>query len=749
MENRHIEPVEKAYIYSNNNMVYKVNKQFIQLTGYKENELIGKSLADISILLKSECQIPVQEIEEVRNLYIFNKDNNLTEVKISCEGLLNKNHKVHCLEEELDPILRCILYNLNNFDINPNESMAIFSYPGCILLGHSDNYIHTLSLMNISTKEIIGKPPTFSNDISLLLNKEITFHEHEIESVDVRGGATYWDINTKMVCGDKNKKYLVSSFYDVTERVQTRRLLEKQRREMQLILDNMSDTINIINSKGEYTYINTVGREKIAPFIAKETNVNSNMADQSFGINDINGDKILFENIPDQRVLRGERFNNQIIIGTSHLATTYFECDGIPIYDEKGNVEGGVLIYRDIENSYRIEEYLTFKENIKDVSVCYASFYPGDFKINYINEYAFNMIKKGNPHIKSVLELIGKSFFNFYRVKDKNAIQDIKRAMDNGSSYLHKHEYNEEGKVKYEKTLFQPTYNKHKEIDKIIAISIDISDEEIANRQIEKVLKAQDEMFINVSHELKTPVNVISSASQLLAAHLKNDSTETMKDDIRSTNKIIMRNCYRLTRLINNILDVSNIESGLYKLNLADCNVVDIIDDMVALVSEYVSTEGMEIIFDTQVDDIIIALDVYKFEKVLLNLISNAIKFSNPNGVIMINLVEKENAIEISVKDNGIGIPKEEINAIFEKFKQLNTSLHRVSEGTGIGLPLVKSIVELHQGSIKVESILGQGSTFTVTFPTRTLNSIAKNQKDIENEDKSEMVRFELSDIYA
>ncbi|OLS02401.1 sensor histidine kinase [Tissierella creatinophila] len=273
--------------------------------------------------------------------------------------------------------------------------------------------------------------------------------------------------------------------------------------------------------------------------------------------------------------------------------------------------------------------------------------------------------------------------------------------------------------------------------------------EETVEEKIASALKIQEDVFINTSHELKTPLNLIFSASQLLNIYLEKDPLEGIRDDMIYSNKVIVQNCYRLTKLINNILDISRIESGFYKLNLSNNNIVDVIDDVIESVSEYTKARDMQIIFDTEVDEMIIAFDVYKFERILLNLISNAIKFSNPNGFILIKLTYKDNFVEISVKDDGIGIDEKDLDTIFEKFKQVNKSLDRISEGTGIGLSLVKYLVELHKGKVSVESTLDEGSIFKVEIPNITVDNVEFNQDDHYHKNKTEMIKFELSDIYS
>ena len=151
---------------------------------------------------------------------------------------------------------------------------------------------------------------------------------------------------------------------------------------------------------------------------------------------------------------------------------------------------------------------------------------------------------------------------------------------------------------------------------------------------------------------------------------------------------------------------------------------------------------------DPTVEEKIMGLDLYKFERIMLNLISNAIKFSNDDGIIFIDLIDKDTSVEISVKDQGIGIDRDNLENIFNKFKQEDKSLNRNTEGTGIGLSLVKSMVELHEGRIDVESTLNVGTKFTINLPVKIIEETVIVDSDYNAEDRVEMIKFELSDIY-
>ena len=189
----------------------------------------------------------------------------------------------------------------------------------------------------------------------------------------------------------------------------------------------------------------------------------------------------------------------------------------------------------------------------------------------------------------------------------------------NGRHYFlnRKHVNVTAGKEEFFKVIFQPLFDLNKQVTEIVIIEIDITEEIKAKNKIEEALKIQDEIFANVSHELKTPLNVIFSTNQLMEFYSKDDSLEANKEKISKSINIIKQNCYRFTKLINNIVDISKMDSGFFKLNLSNENIVDIIEEIVQSVSTYINEKGISIIFDTNTEEKIIACDPEKIERII------------------------------------------------------------------------------------------------------------------------------------
>lgn len=263
----------------------------------------------------------------------------------------------------------------------------------------------------------------------------------------------------------------------------------------------------------------------------------------------------------------------------------------------------------------------------------------------------------------------------------------------------------------------------------------------------------KNEFFTNMSHEFKTPLNITFSAIQLIEHGIRcNQITSIDSFNLDKYINSIKQNSYRLLRLVNNIMDVSIFDMGYYNLNMKNCNIVYLVEDMVMSVVSYVEGKNIEITFDTEVEEIILACDQEKIERIVLNLISNAIKYTSMDkskvGKIDVNLSIEKGYVLISIKDNGIGISQEEIGIIFNRFKRVNNNLNRMTEGSGIGLALVKSLVEMHDGEIRVNSEIGAGSQFIFSIPIKTVNDYSTQHREMVKSSKIERCNVEFSDIY-
>lgn len=281
----------------------------------------------------------------------------------------------------------------------------------------------------------------------------------------------------------------------------------------------------------------------------------------------------------------------------------------------------------------------------------------------------------------------------------------------------------------------------------------ELNSEVVIQKNAVDKLKAEEEMrtqfFANISHELKTPLNIIMCTTKLLKA-CSSDKDEFLKYYNKYENTIT-QNSSRMLRLIDNIIDITKFDVGCFKMNFKNCEIVSLIEDITLSIAQYEKINGRNIIFDTNCEVIEICCDADSIERVILNLLSNAVKFTKENGNILVKLEKQTDYIIITVKDDGIGIPKEFRKSVFERFVQVDKSFRRNVEGSGIGLSLVKSIVDLHDGEIYLKDSDEIGAEFVIKLPNILLEDEESQNSSYQIEDRSAEIKNkilkEFSDI--
>lgn len=758
---------EKSFLYSKNNIVTEVNNDFINLTGYSYNELIGKSLIEISNMMRIDSQINLENIESEYSCYMFTKEYDPKEITISCKRSKCQNEKRYFINEKSNSNIKGKFTYLEHIYSSNEIAVAIYSLPDLIILRMNDKYLEVLDAPYNKRENVVGKKKIETmirckgSNAEKILSSNIKTgkpsFEKEVKYEYFERGTTYWDISLVPIYIDGKEKYLVENTTDVTENVVNRNLVKKQKEELEVIIENSSDQVIFINKNGEYNRMNKTAKENS---LYDVTTVKSTQMDfEQAEYFDMDGNLILYENMPTQRVLRGEKFSGYIIIAKNKNTASYTEVTGTPIYDKVGDFIGGVLIYRDTTACMKNQGNLFLKAQSKSLMTiinnldlgCAITSYP-DFKIKYINNKSYIRLKKINPKI-NMLSTIEKNIFDMFDYNmDERSNAEIKfqNALKNkyNSCFYYKKDVGV-GEEKYLKIMCQALGGLDGGVTEMIFIAIDITEEIKAKNKMKETLKVQDQIFSNISHELKTPLNVIFSTNQLMQLYLKSNLFEVNKEKVSKSINIIKQNCNRFTKIINNTIDISKIESGFFKLNLINENIVNITEEIVQSIAEYVNGKGLNITFDTNTEEKIIACDPDKIERIILNLISNAVKFTNTSGSIFVNIIDKGDSVEISVKDTGIGMDKEHLNNIFKRFHQIDKSLSRNSEGSGIGLSLVRSIVELHGGKISAESNPDEGSIFKIELPARTIENQKVKAESKAINSKIEMINVEFSDIYS
>jgi signal transduction histidine kinase len=253
--------------------------------------------------------------------------------------------------------------------------------------------------------------------------------------------------------------------------------------------------------------------------------------------------------------------------------------------------------------------------------------------------------------------------------------------------------------------------------DELGALAADVnrmSDElQRAYRELELASQHKSQFLANMSHELRTPLNAIIGFSEVLQEQMFGELNERQ---LAYVNDVLEAGRHLLS-LINDVLDLAKIEAGRMELELSDVALPDLLRSAVSMHSEAASRSDIELRLSTEPDEIAVAADERRLRQVVFNLLSNAVKFTPPEGCIDVSARLENGQVEVSVADTGPGIAPDDLEAIFEEFEQ--TAAGKDAEGTGLGLPLSRKLVELHGGRLWAESRPGHGSTFRFTLPLR------------------------------
>ena len=365
-------------------------------------------------------------------------------------------------------------------------------------------------------------------------------------------------------------------------------------------------------------------------------------------------------------------------------------------------------------------------------------------------------IIKANGSLKKILgwseeEIKAMHYSNLVHIDDFNLLEYLydSNCMTEETQYLSIRALCKDNSYKWIELSLK--YVKDKNI--FIATGIDITkrkEVEIEKKRLEEAIQLEsirNEFFGNISHEFKTPLNIILGIVQLIDKNIDLDNI-TKENLIRHVD-IMKQNSYRLLRLVNNLIDISRIDIGYYNLQPSNYDIVKVIEDITLSVAEYVKHKNINLIFDTDLEEITLSCDPDKIERIMLNLLSNAIKYTDDSGSIHVSLNKVNEDIVVSVRDSGVGIPKDKLELIFDRFGQANDILSRRCEGSGIGLSIVKSIVEMHGGKIEVFSEIGKGTEFVFNIPIKILEeeNVILN---CDNKDYHvEKCNIEFSDIYS
>lgn len=407
-----------------------------------------------------------------------------------------------------------------------------------------------------------------------------------------------------------------------------------------------------------------------------------------------------------------------------------------------------VLRINNITEEYKMEKNLRLEEqrlrgvteNIKDLIFTIDV----EGKITYVNKAVIDVLGYSEE------ELIGEIYYDLLLVESNLNIIDSKYLNEDKILTIDKVR-SKKGLVQLESISSRIKDNKNNTLGWVrVARNVeDVREIEILKNKFEEIKqydKVRSEFFANLSHELRTPINIIYSCIQLLNTSKNNKTNFASLYD--KYEKTLKQNCFRMLRLVNNLIDITKIDSGFIKMDFINYDIIKLTEDITISVIPYVESKNIDIIFDTDCEELEIKCDPDKIERIILNLLSNAIKFTEPGGKIEVSIFTDENWVDIRVKDTGIGIPSHMKEFIFERFIQNDKSLNRNKEGSGIGLSLVKSLVELHNGKVFLRESNESGSEFSVLLPNVKLENDIEENGSLDYKTEVEKISIEFADIY-
>ena len=244
----------------------------------------------------------------------------------------------------------------------------------------------------------------------------------------------------------------------------------------------------------------------------------------------------------------------------------------------------------------------------------------------------------------------------------------------------------------------------------------------MANAELSRVMRSKDDFLSAMSHELRTPLNAILGLSESLAEGVYGDMNVKQVKSINT----IAESGHHLLALINDLLDIAKIGAGKMELELTNTHVEDVCQASLRLVLELAQKKNLKLALSMDNKSVMLTADERRLKQILVNLLSNAVKFTPEGGSVTLATtcdVESE-SLMFSVRDTGIGIAAEDLSRLFSPFTQLDSKLSRQYAGTGLGLTLVLRLVEMHGGSVTVESEIGKGSCFTIRIPCKGLDTL-------------------------
>ncbi|MDK2584924.1 ATP-binding protein [Romboutsia sedimentorum] len=649
------------------------------------------------------------------------------ELKIDKQKLnLYKKH-ISSSANEID--LECRLqsqYKDEILELNTKISQSIEKSDNPIfILDNTKNYIYS----NESFKKLIklDKLNEYEFDIYLYLNLKFTNSDEVIKGINKNSskivksydGRIYKFISKRDIIEGKNR--IICILNDITESMMIQNELAESEERCKKLMDILNDGV-MIHDTNTITYINN----KAIELFELEGNSHSEVLIDNVEAN-INKKfrKKFIDNI--NLVQFGKKDKSTTKIETKEGKTVEFITTNIVLNNKK------MLLSIAIDISILENALTEIEQSEKTYKLLLQTLPEG---IIIIDKQTNNYIYRNKAMIK-ILKDIGVDNLN-------NIIKKYLNKHENGS--FKKFTVNN-GQIR---DINIAIINSSEENTFVVVVRL-LDDKQKAEKMKETLAQISDkyrfktEFLSDLSNDIKKPINTIFETNKILYLNKYRYDSQYIDNYTR----LVRQNCYRLMRLLNNIQEIGNLENGMYKIDLKKYDIIKLVKDLVEKSKKYTNEKGLEIKFKSNVEKKIFAIDKEKIEKIILNLLSNSIKFTEKGGKITISVISEDEELKIYVKDTGVGIPEDKIDLIFESFEQVDRTLSRGAEGSGIGLSLVKKLVDAQDARISVKSEVDKGSEFIIILKDnihqKQLASEVSSGYDFSDNEK---IDIEFSDIY-
>ncbi|WP_340818744.1 PAS domain S-box protein [Methanolobus sp. WCC4] len=558
-----------------------------------------------------------------------------------------------------------------------------------------------------------------------------------------KDGSTLWvELTINPVFDeDKNFRYFTGTMHDITEKKEVENELKERDEMFRLIAENANDVIWVLGTNGEVLYVSP-SLKKLRGYTPEEikhetmeerfTPESAKLVKETWASFFMRFRKGVIPDIPQKM---------EVEQPCKDGSTVWTELHINPVLNDEGNLKFFLGISRDIserrERAKELERQSQILDGIFDLAPIPIILLDGNGIIEKMNQ-ACMRIQNINPETAigkkagEVFSCSNASYGDGCGANDE-CISCLFRNMELETLATKKNIYKREGIY----TLQRPdgsqvklhmqastAYTNTLDSEKVIMSFENITQRKKAEEEIvrskmeaEEASRTKSEFLATMSHELRTPLNAIIGYSQMLQE--ENFGSLTTKQ--QKFAKHVHTSGKHLLDLINDILDLSKVEAGKMELHYERFSVNHVMKNVYNIIAPLADKKEIDIDFLIS-EDINIYADKVRFKQILYNLMSNAIKFTHDNGNVYIKAETDNGTLKVSVADTGIGMSEKEQERLFTPFYQADSSTARKYQGTGLGLSIVKKMIELHDGTIEVESEAGKGSTFTFTLPVGRMN---------------------------